>query len=170
MEMLRDRFVNTVIDFMESGLVPDRVTRMGMRRLCAERLATYSGSGPAERQARELAYVENLLGSPVAVHTDAANRQHYEVPSEFFALVLGPHRKYSCAYWGANAKTLADAEAEALGITLARAELRDGMDILELGAGWGSLSLAMARSFPNAKITTVSNSHSQRAFIEKQAK
>ena len=98
-----------------------------------------------------------------------ANEQHYEVPAGFFRLVLGPHRKYSCCYYDAPAVSLADAEERALGLTIEHADLEDGQDILELGCGWGSLSLFMAQYYPNARITAVSNSHSQREFIENEA-
>ncbi|MEZ2223826.1 cyclopropane-fatty-acyl-phospholipid synthase family protein [Rhizobium sp. RCC_161_2] len=118
----------------------------------------------------ERAFLETMKHFPVATHTDEANRQHYEVPAEFFSLVLGPQRKYSsCLYPGADT-TLAAAETHALLQTAKHADIQDGMNILELGCGWGSLSLYMARRFPNARITSVSNSASQRQYILQQAK
>jgi cyclopropane-fatty-acyl-phospholipid synthase len=106
---------------------------------------------------------------PIATHTDAANAQHYEVPAAFFSLVLGPQRKYSCCLYEANAATLAEAEEAALAETAARALLANGQSILELGCGWGSLSLWMARNFPESCVLAVSNSQSQRRFIEAAA-
>jgi cyclopropane-fatty-acyl-phospholipid synthase len=105
----------------------------------------------------------------IALHAGEANAQHYEIPAAFFALVLGPRRKYSCCLYARGTETLAEAEALALDETIAHADLRDGQTILELGCGWGSLSLAMAARFPKADITAVSNSASQRAFIETEA-
>ena len=111
-----------------------------------------------------------MAGYPIALHTDKANDQHYELPAEFFALILGPQRKYSCCLYDEGAATLAEAEDHALTASAAHAGLADGQRILELGCGWGSLSLWMARRYPSASITAVSNSHSQRAFILDQAR
>jgi cyclopropane-fatty-acyl-phospholipid synthase len=119
--------------------------------------------------AAEAAFARDMAAHPVAEHTDAANAQHYEVPARFFQLILGPHLKYSCCLYGDGAVSLGQAEAAALTATCEHADLRDGQQILELGCGWGSLSLWMARAYPNAHITSVSNSASQRAFIEGQA-
>ena len=105
----------------------------------------------------------------IAEHTDAANAQHYEVPAAFFALVLGPNRKYSSCFYKGAASTLQEAEEEALRQTVEHADLADGQSILELGCGWGSLSLWMARQFPKSQITAVSNSNSQREYIEGEA-
>ncbi|NCG09389.1 MAG: methyltransferase domain-containing protein, partial [Verrucomicrobia bacterium] len=98
------------------------------------------------------------------------NEQHYEVPTDYFLQALGPHLKYSSAYWNEHCHSLEQAEVEMLTLTCERAELRDGQDILELGCGWGSLSLFMAARYPNARITTVSNSNTQRQHIEEQAR
>ena len=108
--------------------------------------------------------------SPIAPIPEKANEQHYEVPAEFFAEVLGLHRKYSCCYWPSGAQTLDQAEAAALRATCERAQLADGLRILELGCGWGSLTLWMARHYPRSQVTAVSNSHSQRLYIESQAR
>jgi cyclopropane-fatty-acyl-phospholipid synthase len=106
----------------------------------------------------------------IALHSDAANEQHYELPSEFFGLTLGPHRKYSCCYYANGNESLGEAEEAALTITAERAGLVDGQRILELGCGWGSLTLFMAARYPNASITAVSNSSSQRRYIEETAR
>jgi len=120
-------------------------------------------------ESKEVAVARDMADFPVATHTDDANRQHYEVPAEFFSLVLGPQRKYSCCYYLGDSSTLADAETAALAETVKHADVHDGMDVLELGCGWGSLSLYLARQFPNARITSVSNSASQRAYIVGEA-
>jgi cyclopropane-fatty-acyl-phospholipid synthase len=157
------------LNWVEQGLVPDRVVRLGIRRLLKERLAEI-GDGDAERSARIAEdFVATLAGSAVALLTEKANEQHYEVPAEFFARVLGPHRKYSCCQWDAGTVTLGDAEAAALDTTCRRAGLVDGQRILELGCGWGSLSLFMAARYPKSRVTALSNSHSQRVFIEAEA-
>jgi cyclopropane-fatty-acyl-phospholipid synthase len=117
----------------------------------------------------EQTFADAMAHRPIAEHTDAANTQHYEVPSAFFQEVLGPRLKYSCCLYDNGVTTLADAEIRALSETCAHADLRDGQTILELGCGWGSLSLWMAERYPNATVTAVSNSATQRAHIVAQA-
>jgi cyclopropane-fatty-acyl-phospholipid synthase len=144
----------------ERGLAPTPVVRRAIRRLCAQRLRAAEAAGsPGQFFAR-------LAGSAIAEVPDLANAQHYEVPSEFFALVLGRNRKYSSAIWPAHMRTLDDAEDAMLKLTCERAGLADGQQILELGCGWGSLSLYMARRYPASRIVAVSNSATQRAFLE----
>jgi cyclopropane-fatty-acyl-phospholipid synthase len=121
-----------------------------------------------ERSDVKRALIEKLRESPIAVHTREPNRQHYEVPAELFQLVLGRRLKYSCCYWPDNASTLDEAEEAMLRLTCERARLADGMDILDLGCGWGSLSLWIAERCPNSSVVAVSNSHSQRVYIEQQ--
>ncbi len=155
--------------WVEQGLVPDRVVRLGIRRLLKDRLAEmHAGDAEAAEQARQ-AFVEAMHRAPIALVPEKANEQHYEVPAEFFTHVLGPHRKYSGCLWEDGVETLAQAEAAALRVTCERADLRDGQDILELGCGWGSLSLWMAERYRASRVTAVSNSHSQRRHIEQQA-
>lgn len=155
--------------WLASGLVPDFLIRFGIRRAIAERLAEDPGT-PEGRRAKLDAHVRMLRESPLAVNTEDANAQHYEVPAEFFRLVLGPRLKYSCAWWPDGTETLAEAEAAMLRLTCERARLEDGQSVLELGCGWGSLSLWMAEHYPNSRITAVSNSASQREHIEGRAR
>lgn len=161
--------LGTVIGMMERGLIPDPTVRWGIRRLCASRLKSLRGpdSDPVKARAD---FAEVLKRSPVAIATGDANAQHYEIPAKFFQLVLGPHQKYSCALWEGATATLEEAERHALEQTVEHADLRDGQKVLELGCGWGSLSLFMAARFPNSMITAVSNSNSQREYIEKTAR
>lgn len=161
--------ISTVIQSMERGLVPDVLIRAGIRKLCSDRLRSLDQKSLELRQNVSNSYIDLLKSSPIAVHTDAANEQHYEVPADFFALCLGKNRKYSSAYWPAGCSSLDEAEDAALEITMARAQIVDGMKILELGCGWGSLTLAMAKRFPNCQIVALSNSASQREYIETQA-
>ncbi|PZR83560.1 MAG: SAM-dependent methyltransferase [Stutzerimonas stutzeri] len=145
--------------------VPDAVSRMVIATLVGRTDRTLMAKpGNAAGFAREMAEL------PIALHADAANAQHYEVPAAFFEQVLGPRRKYSCCYYAEPGDTLAAAEDRALALSAEHAGLADGQDILELGCGWGSLSLWMAQAYPMARIVSVSNSASQRAFIEKQAR
>lgn len=154
---------------LDSGFVPDALLHMGIRRLLRARLAQ-EDAGSAERNLeRKLALIERLHRSPIAVETASANAQHYEVPARFFELVLGPHMKYSSALWQPDTRTLGEAEQNMLAETARRAEIADGQRILELGCGWGSLSLYLAHKFPHSEIVGVSNSHSQRAFVEARA-
>ena len=148
------------------GLLPDALLRLGIRRRLAERLRQERAGGVAAMAERRRQFVAELRQSPIAIATRTANEQHYEVPAEFFGLVLGRHRKYSSGYWPPGVATLDDAEAAMLDLTCARARLADGQDILELGCGWGSLSLWMAELYPDARILAVSNSTSQRRYIE----
>ncbi len=166
---LSDRATALFIDAAERGLVPDFFLRAGIRYLCAERLRELTGPNLTAEQLRLQEYVDGLRRAPVAVATREANEQHYEVPAEFYRLVLGKNLKYSSAYYPPGVDSLDQAEDLALETTIQRADLRDGMRILELGCGWGSLTLAMARKFPKAKITALSNSKSQRAFILEKA-
>lgn len=149
------------INAAERAALNDSVTLAGIDMLCARTKRRLAKIPPDA----EAAFAADMAKFPVASHTDEANRQHYEVPAEFFALVLGAQRKYSCCYYPHNQKSLDEAETAALAETVDHAELEDGMDILELGCGWGSLSLYMAARFPNARITSVSNSASQRESI-----
>lgn len=154
------------IYFLEGGWVPDFVIRRRIRKLVQQRLneetLLFSKKGYFED------LLEQMKRSPLAIETDAANEQHYELPPAFFRTVLGENLKYSCCYWPEHVKDLTEAEEEALRITVERAELEDGMEILELGCGWGSLTLYMARHFPKANITAVSNSSPQKQYITKR--
>ncbi|MFP4324112.1 MAG: SAM-dependent methyltransferase, partial [Anaerolineales bacterium] len=134
-----------------------RRIRAGLRQLAAE---------PESRQG---ALIAALRAKPIAVQADRANEQHYELPPAFFQTVLGPYLKYSACLWPPGVDHLAEAEAAMLRLTCERADLHDGQTILELGCGWGSLSLWMAEHYPNAQITAVSNAHNQRKFIQAQA-
>lgn len=151
---------------LEADLLPDALIRHGIRRLLALRLKQENVADLAGQKRRLMDFVSDLKQCPIALHTSAANAQHYEVPARFFELVLGPHHKYSSAYWGEGVSDLATAEEAMLELTVHRARLEDGQAILELGCGWGSLSLYMAERFPHSQIVGVSNSRSQREFIE----
>ncbi len=154
-----------LIDLAERGILPDRAIRSGITRLNRKRLREEHRGGIASLREHQRAFVDMLRQSPIAVLTDAANVQHYEVPPEFFTLALGKHRKYSCCYYPTGMESLDEAEEKMLALTCERAQLQDGLDILELGCGWGSLTFWMAEHFPSAKITAVSNSNPQREFI-----
>jgi len=154
---------------LERDQLPDPLIRAGIRRLLAARLREEDRGDPEAQQAHLMRLVEQLRQSPVAIETHAANEQHYEVPSEFFQLVLGRHLKYSSCYFDPGVTSLDAAEARMLALTCERARLADGDRILELGCGWGSLTLWMAERYPNARITAVSNSLSQKACIEARA-
>ena len=151
-----------LIDIAETGLFPDALIRIGIRRLLAQRLETSSPDVSS--------FAEQLRCSPLAVDTEAANQQHYEVPAEFFEKMLGPRLKYSACFFDSPTATLAEAEEAMLRKTCQRADIVDGMRILELGCGWGSLTLWIAQHAPNCEITAVSNSASQRKFIERRAR
>ncbi len=160
----REMLVATAIELAERGWVPDPLLRAGIRRFVRERLdlQRQSPCTPA-------ALAAQLKTMPIAVETAAANRQHYEVPPAFFERVLGPRLKYSCAFWPEATQSLADAEEAMLELTLERAEIEDGMEVLDLGCGWGSLSLWLAERQPHTRITAVSNSVLQGRYIAARA-
>jgi cyclopropane-fatty-acyl-phospholipid synthase len=157
------------IDLCERGLVPDALLRQGIRRLCAQRLRDEHAGNAEAAWARFRMLLDELRQSPVAIETEAANAQHYELPAGFFELCLGKRLKYSSCYYPQGNETLDEAEEAMLSLYGERAELQDGQRILELGCGWGSLTLWMAERFPQARITGVSNSGSQREHILAQA-
>ncbi len=148
----------------ESLPLPDSLLRLGIGRLVGRTNRQLAGTHAATRL-----FAAEMMAHPIAEHTDDANRQHYELPPAFFSLVLGPRRKYSCCLYPTGKESLEEAELHALEETIAHAGLVDGQEILELGCGWGSLSLFMAKRFPQARITAVSNASAQRRFIEMQA-
>jgi cyclopropane-fatty-acyl-phospholipid synthase len=159
-----------LISLCERGAVPDWLTRLGIRRLCAQRLRDERADDTTAAWARFQRCLDDLRNSPLAIHTDAANAQHYELPPRFFELCLGKRLKYSSCYFLNGDETLDQAEEAMLALYLERANLIDGQDILELGCGWGSLTLWMAQHFPQSRITAVSNSRPQREFIEARCK
>ena len=154
---------SAAVALAERGLVPLPGLRLAIRRLLARRLRQ------ARREAQEGVLDGTLATGPVATETDKANEQHYEVPAAFFELVLGPHLKYSSAFWPEGTDDLGEAERRMHEITCERAGLKDGQAVLELGCGWGSLTCHLAETYPNSQITAVSNSASQRRFIEARA-
>jgi cyclopropane-fatty-acyl-phospholipid synthase len=153
----------------ERGWLPDSVIRFGMRQLLRQRLRDEALDDGELRSQRLNRLLDDLRASPIAIETQAANTQHYEVPAAFFHAHLGPHLKYSCCLYPTGDETLAQAEAAMLERYAERAELADGQRILDLGCGWGSLSLWLAARYPRARIVALSNSHGQRAFIEARA-
>jgi cyclopropane-fatty-acyl-phospholipid synthase len=164
-----DALLGAAITVVERGLVPDPLVRFGIRRLLAQRLAAERRAGrKAGGRSRE-AFVRSMREGPIAPVPDRANEQHYELPPEFFTKVLGPNLKYSCCYWPDATTTLEEAEQASLAMTCQRAGLADGFDVLELGCGWGSLTLWMAEHYPTSRFTAVSNSAPQRRFIEAKA-
>lgn len=162
--------MKTSLALAEKGLIPRPLIRKGIRNLLHKRLQEQNarfGENP-EREMQK--WVQHMRSAPIALVPEAANEQHYEVPPAFFELVLGPHRKYSSGYYPESDTTLAEAEQAMLALTCERADLRNGQDILELGCGWGSLTLFMAQRYPSSRITAVSNSAPQRQTILERAK
>ncbi len=155
----------SLIELCERGLVPDALTRYGIRKLCEQRLREESQSSQHTIDQRFRFLLDQLRTSPIAIETGAANEQHYEVPTRFFQLCLGKRLKYSSCYYLTGLETLDQAEEEMLELYSERAQLEDGQTILELGCGWGSITLWMAEHYPNARITAVSNSRTQREHI-----
>ncbi len=158
-----------LIDLAERGYIPDRLVRLGIRTLLRRRLTCERRSQAAASTDAAVQFAEQLRTSPLAIATDEANLQHYEVPADFFQQMLGPRLKYSACYFADSHTSLADAEEEMLRRSCDHAGIEDGQQILELGCGWGSLTLWLAAHYPKCRITAVSNSASQREFIERRA-
>ena len=154
---------------VNSGLVPDFLIRTGIRKLLKERIKEITPTPPHSLQDAKSKFVTMMKSSPLAVQTRDANEQHYEVPTEFYLHALGPNLKYSCAYFDGN-EDLGTAEVKMLERTVAMARIKPGDKVLELGCGWGSLTLFMAKKFPECQITAVSNSATQKSFIDNKAK
>jgi cyclopropane-fatty-acyl-phospholipid synthase len=155
---------------LERDLVPDLLIRQQIRRFLAQRLRD-EDKGSVEAQQRHLMqFIGQLKASPIAMNTAEANAQHYEVPTQFYRLCLGKRLKYSSAYWPDECNSLDQAEEAMLELACERATLENGDEILELGCGWGSLSLYMAEKFSRSRIVGVSNSRTQKQYIDEQIK
>ena len=158
--------ITLLILLAEKGLLPDAIIRLGIRRLCRQRLVDASNINETLMEQEHAAWIDVLKESPIALVPEKANEQHYEVPPRLFELVLGDRLKYSSGLWPEGVSSLDESEVAMLKLTTDRAGLVDGQEVLELGCGWGSLTLYMAECFPKSKITAVSNSNDQRQFIE----
>jgi cyclopropane-fatty-acyl-phospholipid synthase len=154
---------------LERGLLPDPLLRAGSTLGARARLRHEERGGLAAQTERYERLVANMRSGPIAELPAKANEQHYELPAEFFELFLGPRLKYSSGYWPAGVEDLAGAEEAMLALVAERAEIEDGMSVLDLGCGWGSLSLWLCERYPNLRVVGVSNSAPQRAWIEAQA-
>ena len=168
-ELVRHRLTPLFLPVVERNLVPDPVIRFAVQReleLDLQRIGKLTVEEKAEANRK---FVEELKTMPIAIETKKANDQHYEVPDEFFYAVLGPCLKYSSGYWPTPETTLSESEVAMLDLYVERAGIQDGMTVVDLGCGWGSVTLYLAKRFPNCKIQSVSNSNSQREFIMGQA-
>jgi cyclopropane-fatty-acyl-phospholipid synthase len=154
----------------QTNRVPDWLIRAVVRRSLARLLQRQCRASLEERAVGKQALIEKLRQSPIAIHTEEPNRQHYEVPAKFFSTVLGSRLKYSCCYWPDQHTTLDEAEDAMLHLTCERARLEDGMEVLDLGCGWGSLSLWIAERYPNCRVLAVSKSRGQQQFIQLQCR
>ncbi|MFP4635065.1 MAG: SAM-dependent methyltransferase [Nitriliruptoraceae bacterium] len=154
---------------VDHGVLPDRLLRIAIRRLLRHRLAAITAGSVEDRDRRKRQLLADLAASPIALEVDEANQQHYEVPTELFELMLGSRLKYSSGWWPTGVTELDQAEEAMLALTCERAELADGQDVLELGCGWGSLTLWIASRYPASRIVAVSNSRTQREHIEAEA-
>ncbi|MES2591498.1 MAG: cyclopropane-fatty-acyl-phospholipid synthase family protein [Bacteroidota bacterium] len=155
---------------LEKDTIPDFIIRKGIRGLLKQRLQQENKGNAEAQQAHLIKLVDELKQSPIAVNTSDANEQHYEVPTKFYQYCLGKHLKYSSGYWKNGVEDIDTSERDMLELTCERAELKDGQNVLELGCGWGSLSLFMAEKFPKSTFTVVSNSRTQKLHIDEQAK
>ena len=154
---------------LEKNKIPDALIRVEIRKLLKQRLRDEKKISTKLQQQHLMQIIEELKNSPIAVNTIDANEQHYEVPTEFYQYCLGKHLKYSSGYWKDGVNDINTSEKDMLQLTCERAELMNGQDVLELGCGWGSLSLFMAAKYTQSNFTVVSNSRTQKIFIDEQA-
>ncbi|MEO8936926.1 MAG: class I SAM-dependent methyltransferase [Burkholderiaceae bacterium] len=157
------------IELAERRFLPDAVVRFGMRRMMAQRLRAEGRGGDEAVAERQRQFVAELATSPIAIETQSANRQHYEVPAEFFRLHLGGRMKYSSCLYATGRESLAGAEQAMFAAYADRAELQDGQRILDLGCGWGSFALWAAARYQHSTIVGLSNSNGQREYIMARA-
>lgn len=155
---------------IEQNKLPDFILRIGVRNLLKQRLNDEIAGDAEVQQQRFNELLEELRSSPIAINTADANQQHYEVPTEFYQYCLGKHLKYSSGYWRAGVTDIDTSEEDMLELTCQRADLQNGQDVLELGCGWGSLSLFMSAKYPESRFTVVSNSTTQKIYIDQAAK
>lgn len=168
--MATQKTANRSMHITESGLLPDTIVRAGIRRLLRQRLDDIHAEDGEMSAAAVSGFIEMMDAAPIALLPEKANEQHYEIPAEFYQLALGEQRKYSCCQWSSTTRDLDQAEKNALRITCERAGIADGMRVLDLGCGWGSLSLWIASFYPGTSVTAVSNSNSQRDYIVAEAR
>ena len=158
------------LKLLQTNMIPDALIRLVVRQINRQAIRRLEGLGFEEQEQRRRSLLERLDRSPIAIHTDLPNLQHYEVPPAFFKLVLGKRLKYSCCYWPEGETQLDQAEERMLDLTCQRAQLEDGMSVLDLGCGWGSLSLWIAEHYPACQVLAVSNSRDQIAWIKERAR
>jgi len=167
---MNDSFLQFLIDLAEKRVLPDPIIRFGIRKACENRIRCEAEKSQPSFETAEVAFAKGMAQGPIAFVPEKANEQHYEMPPAFMKLALGARMKYSGCYWPDGVESLDRAEEQSLAMVCDRAEVADGMTILELGCGWGSLSLWMAEKYPNSQIVGVSNSSFQREFIERRAR
>lgn len=153
---------------LERNLLPDWAIRLGIRRLLRQRLREENKGSAEAQNTHLLKFISDLKASPIAIHTQDANQQHYEVPTRFYQLCLGKRLKYSGGYWPGGVDSLDASEEAMLKLSCERAQMKDGQDVLELGCGWGSMSLWLAEKYPHSRVTGVSNSRTQKEYIDSE--
>lgn len=158
------------IPLVQLGVIPDFVIRFGIRLQLRDHLNILRAESVEQEMNDKMTIISKLKHSPIAIKTDEANEQHYEVPAKFYDLCLGPRKKYSSGLWPTPSTTFEESEVAMLNKYCDLAGVKDGMSIVDLGCGWGSLTLHLAENYPNAKITGISNSNSQREYILSTAK
>ncbi|KAJ3691988.1 hypothetical protein LUZ60_012338 [Juncus effusus] len=165
-----DTGVKTGLAALERNLLPDAVVRRLTRLLLAARLR--EGYLPSAHLQLEslLHFIRSLKEMPIAVETDTAKTQHYELPTSFFELVLGKNLKYSCCYFKEKSSDLEESEIEMLDLYCERCQIKDGNRVLDLGCGWGSLSLYVAKKYKNCNVTGICNSVTQKTHIDQQCR
>jgi cyclopropane-fatty-acyl-phospholipid synthase len=156
-------------NLLEKNQIPDYLIRTKIRQLLKQRLNDENKGNVEAQQDHLIKFIDTLKSGPIAVNTADANEQHYEVPTPFYQFCLGKNLKYSSGYWKPGVTDIDTSENDMLELTCERAELKNGQKVLELGCGWGSLSLFMAAKFPESVFTVVSNSRTQKQYIDAES-
>ena len=161
--------LNLGIKLTELGIIPESVLRVAIKKIIQQRLSEIP-INTEERQSKKTDFIEALRSSPIALSTNQANEQHYEVPPSFFQEIMGSYLKYSCGWFDENTTSLDTAEENMLKLYVERLGIQNHQRVLDLGCGWGSFTLFAAEKFPNSNFVAVSNSNDQIEFIKNTAK
>lgn len=152
-----------------SGIRPTPAVLAGVARIAREAGALGAPPEPPASQARVKGRLHSLIRDRAAIS------HHYDLSNDFYALILDPQMAYSSGYWtdsrgnDAPGYGLEDAQRDKLDLVCRKLGLRPGMRLLDVGCGWGSLSLHAAQHY-GVDVVGVTLSVEQKAFIDARIK